>query len=229
MHSVFMYMHMPLHSCAGVPDLEGYQNYGRELARSKQPAVVEFETRADILTYMRSHALPSTFDEMDDTSFYAVDGIADIWSDFVEPDGSRTLAVALISKQCVAWIGQLIELLHAWALHGDGKHKLHIGSWILMTFGTHCLKWEPAIKGYRHSFRPLIYLFSKNHESVQSGRCAMVAMQIVSGAHTPAHMHTCTHASTMHTHNKYITPTHACPNPSKGGSALLPEEAAVRR
>jgi hypothetical protein len=144
---------------------------------------VEFETRSDLLTYMRSHALPSTFDEMDDSSFYTVDGIAAIWSDFVEPDGSCTLAIPLISKQCVAWIGQLVELSHAWALHGDGKHKLHIGSWILMTFGTHCLKWDLDSKGYRHAFRPLIYLFSKNHESVQSGRLAMVAMQIVSDAY----------------------------------------------
>jgi len=176
-------MCIPLHLCTGVPDLRGYQNYGRELSRSKQPARVEFETRADLLTYMRWHALPSTFDAMDDSSFYTVDGIADIWSDFVEPDGSCTLAIALISKQCVAWIGQLVELSHAWALHGDGKHKLHIGSWILMTFGTHCLKWDLDSKGYRHAFRPLIYLFSKNHESVQSGRLAMVAMQIVSDAY----------------------------------------------
>jgi len=80
-----------------VPDLRGYQNYGRDLSRSKQPARVEFETRSDLLTYMRSHALPSTFDEMDDSSFYTVDGIAAIWSDFVEPDGSCTLAIPLIT------------------------------------------------------------------------------------------------------------------------------------
>ena len=40
---------------------------------------------------------------------------------------SQTLAVPLISKKCIGWIGQLLKLSHAWALHGDGKHKLHIG------------------------------------------------------------------------------------------------------
>ena len=44
------------------------------------------------------------------------------------------------------WVGQLIELTHAWALHGDGKHKLHHGRWVLITFGTHCLAWDKLNK-----------------------------------------------------------------------------------
>ena len=169
------------HSTAstGVPDLTGYENFGRELARSKLPRAKQFETRADLLAFMRSTSLPATVDEMDDTSLYSVDGIADIWTCFEEPDGSKTLAIPLISKQCVCWIQQLVALSHAWALHGDGKHKLHIGRYILMTFGTHCLKWDVTAKTYRHSFRPLVYLFSQNHESVSAGRLAMVALQLV--------------------------------------------------
>ena len=128
---------------------------------------------------MRSTALPAKLDEMHHTGFYSVDGIADIWESFEETDGSKTLAIPLISKQCVGWIGQLLSSTHAWALHGDGKHKLHIGRWILMTFGTHCLNWDREAKSYRHSFRPLVYLFSKNHESVSAGRLAMVALQLV--------------------------------------------------
>ena len=92
---------------------------------------------------------------------------------------AQTLAVPLISKHCVGWIGQLLELTHAWALHGDGKHKLHIGGWPLITWGTHCLKWDAARKCYRHSYRPLIYLFSKNVETTSAGRMAMVALQLV--------------------------------------------------
>ena len=169
------------HSTAstGVPDLTGYENFGRELARSKLPRAKQFETRADLLTFMRSTCLPATVGEMNDTSLYSVDGIADIWTCFEEPDGSKTLAIPLISKQCVCWIQQLVALSHAWALHGDGKHKLHIGRYILMTFGTHCLKWDVTAKTYRHSFRPLVYLFSQNHESVSAGRLAMVALQLV--------------------------------------------------
>ena len=92
---------------------------------------------------------------------------------------SQTLAVPLISKKCIRWIGQLLELTHAWALHGDGKHKLHIGGWPLITWGTHCLKWEVKYKCYRHSYRPLIYLFSKQVETKSAGRLAMVALQLV--------------------------------------------------
>ena len=165
--------------CTGVSDLKGYENFSRGVARSKLPAVKQFETRADLLAFMRSTGLPATVDEMNDTSLYSVDGIADIWTSFEETDGSKTLAIPLISKQCVGWIQQLLALPHAWALHGDGKHKLHIGRFILMTFGTHCLKWDEKAKTYRHSFRPLVYLFSKNHESVSAGRLAMVALQLV--------------------------------------------------
>ena len=169
-----MLVHSP--ASTGVPDLKAYEHFGRNLARAKHPAVKQFETRADLLTFMRTTGLPATVGEMDDTSLYSVDSVADIWTSFEEPDGSKTLAIPLISKQCVGWIQQLLELTHAWALHGDGKHKLHIGRWILMTFGTHCLNWDEKAKTYRHSFRPLLYLFSKNHESVSAGRLAMVAI-----------------------------------------------------
>jgi hypothetical protein len=86
--------------------------------------------------------------------------------------------VPLISKKCIRWIGQLLELTHAWALHGDGKHKLQIGGWPLITWGTHCLKWDLKSKCYRHSYRPLIYLLSKNVETKSAGRLAMVALQL---------------------------------------------------
>ena len=174
----------------------------------------KLETRADLLNFMRSHPLPATLEEMEDLKTYAVDGIADIWNMFKEPDGSvvcaitferiplhsialcrikthtyafcclllhfQTLAVPLISKKCIGWIRQLLKVSHAWALHGDGKHKLHIGGWPLITWGTHCLKWDVESKCYRHSYRPLIYLFSKNVETKSAGRLAMVALQLAS-------------------------------------------------
>ena len=76
---------------------------------------------------------------------------------------------------------QLLNLL-AWALHGDGMHKLHYGKWLLLTFGTHCLHYEGkngTTKTYTHSFRPLIYLLTKDIESVASVAFAMVAIQKV--------------------------------------------------
>ena len=48
----------------------------------------KLESRADLLNFMRSHPLPATLEDMDDLKTYAVDGIADIWDTFKEPDGS---------------------------------------------------------------------------------------------------------------------------------------------
>ena len=49
-------MHGPV---AGVADLPAYQNFGREEARSKTPSVVQYETKADLLNFMRNHPLPA--------------------------------------------------------------------------------------------------------------------------------------------------------------------------
>ena len=74
---------------------------------------------------------------------------------------------------------QLPNLL-AWALHGDGMHKLHYSKWLLLTFGTHCLNYDIHNgRQYTHSFRPLIYLLTKDIESVHSVAFAMVAIQKV--------------------------------------------------
>ena len=172
---------------SGVPSLEEFQSARREIARSKNTPTQEFESRADLINWGRKKQLPQFADEMDANILYAVDTIFDVWDDFVEPGGEYTLALPLISKQCVGWVQQLTKLKHAWALHGDGKHKLHIGKWVLMTFGTHCLRWDSDAKTYRHSFRPLIYVFSKSIESVQAVRLGMVALQMVAKRFTGEH------------------------------------------
>ena len=172
---------------SGVPDLDAYQNYTRGLHRKRKKDLVKgkdeeeshFVTRADLLNFMNDIALPETYSEMIDMKTYAVHYIASCWDQFTEPDDHYTMGVPLVCKQNVDWIGQLIMCQHAWALHGDGKHKIHIGKFVLMTFGTHCLKWDKDGKRYRHSFRPLIYLFSKEIESISSVRMAMVALQMV--------------------------------------------------
>ena len=78
---------------------------------------------------------------------------------------------------------QLDNLL-AWALHGDGMHKLHYGKWLLLTFGTHCLHYDSHNKKITHSFRPLIYLLTKDHESIASIAFGMVALQMVAVKYT---------------------------------------------
>ena len=42
----------------------------------------------------------------------------------------------------VQWIGQLLQRPQQFVLHADGKHKLHHGRWVLMTLGTHYLRYD---------------------------------------------------------------------------------------
>ena len=106
LHSIAFIRHCSTSLHAGVPDLAGYQNFNREVSRSKTPAVNEFENRADLLNFMRDNPLPATVVMMDDTSLYTVDGIADVhvWDSFMESYGTCTLAIPIVSKQCVGWI-----------------------------------------------------------------------------------------------------------------------------
>ena len=53
-------------------------------------------------------------------------------------------------------------------MHIDGKHKLHHGKWILVTIGVHDLSLNKDRKMITHSYRPLVYMFSKQHESAES-------------------------------------------------------------
>ena len=65
----------------------------------------------------------------------------------------------------VQWIGQLLQRPHQFVLHADGKHKLHHGRWVLMTLGTHYLRYDADRDQLSTSFAPLMYLMSKQVES----------------------------------------------------------------
>ena len=65
----------------------------------------------------------------------------------------------------VQWIGQLLQRPQQFVLHADGKHKLHHGRWVLMTLGTHYLRYDAARDQLSTSFAPLMYLMSKQVES----------------------------------------------------------------
>ena len=53
------------------------------------------------------------------------------------------------------------------------------GKWILVTIGFHILAWDDHNKKYVHQFRPLVFLFSRNHESTESVKMAMDALILV--------------------------------------------------
>ena len=88
--------------------------------------------------WANEHALPATLEEIAPFATYTVPMEYHLYPE-VE-------AVVLTSLTQVKWILQLVRLGPKWVLHIDGKHKLHHGRWILMTFGTHCLQWDEKPK-----------------------------------------------------------------------------------
>ena len=72
----------------------------------------------------------------------------------------------------MAWLSQLMDMPSKFVLHTDGKHKLHHGGWVLMTLGTHHLRWDQHNATLSTQFVPLLYLFCKQHES--DGACLML-------------------------------------------------------
>jgi len=84
----------------------------------------------------------------------------------------------------VGWLLQLARRWKGkWILHIDGKHKLHHGKWLLVTFGTHVTSAGGGDDSRRtsitHRFRPLVYMFTKHHEDADSIYFGLKAMELV--------------------------------------------------
>ena len=72
----------------------------------------------------------------------------------------------------IHWMSQLMRMPRKFVLHADGKHKLHHGEWVLLTLGTHTLRWDAHHHTLSTTFVPLVYLFCKQHES--EGACLLL-------------------------------------------------------
>ena len=138
-----------------MPSLQRFQEFNRNSAR-RGKAEKKYVVLADLLNYKIDHAMPAALEDFDDYKMYVVHHIVDAVT--------ATPAVALVTKQMVQWIGQLADLKHAWALHGDATHKLHYAKYIFIAFGSHHLQWDAQYKVYRHSFIPLVVLFTEGGE-----------------------------------------------------------------
>jgi len=72
--------------------------------------------------------------------------------------------VCYTGKHQIGWIGQLVGMEGDWTVHIDGKYKLHHSKFLLLTLGTHHLRFS-IHGGLTTSFVPLMYLFCKEGES----------------------------------------------------------------
>jgi hypothetical protein len=73
----------------------------------------------------------------------------------------ETVGVCLTGPQQLAWISQLLNLPRQFVLHADGKHKLHHGDFILITLGTHHLRYDAHHQTLSTQFVPLVYLIKE--------------------------------------------------------------------
>ena len=154
------------HIFAGHSTVKDFQNYvrGQRRTASADPQQ-KFQTKSDLLNFAKQKPLPATIQDFSSPwDTYAVDGLVSEWGQY-----PNTTGIVLTNATSVGWLGQLLKHEIPWALHCDGTHKLAHSSWILLTFGTHHLKWDPNAKMYRHEFCPLVYLFFKgSSETVES-------------------------------------------------------------
>ena len=86
---------------------------------------------------------------------------------FIPLEGSQwdVDGVLLTGRQQVRWIGQLVARNGKFAVHMDGKYKLHHGKMILISIGTHHLRWDSDRQVLSHQYVPLVYLMCKQIES----------------------------------------------------------------
>ena len=78
----------------------------------------------------------------------------------------------------VEWIGQLCRRPWRFTLHIDGKYKLHHGGWVLITVGTHYLRWDEHNHTVSNSLAPLVYLMCKQGESGSADQLGSAHMVI---------------------------------------------------
>lgn len=151
-----------------------YQRLKAKQARAG--ATASIDVGRDLSQWSDANQLPADMSDLRDNQMYAIPMAAS--------DTPAEPAVACIGKTQVLWILQLVHL-RKWALHCDGKHKLHNGNWVLITFGTHAVELRKNAdcksnpEGIVHAFRALVFLFSHAHETTETIVFGCKAMETV--------------------------------------------------
>ena len=97
-----------------------------------------------------------------------------------ETNEAQLQQVHLTCWKFVNWLQQLATKVRVnVALHIDGFHKMHIGGWIMLAIGTHCLQFDREAKVYRQSFRPFLLSMGKDHESIPQVKLCMMVCRIL--------------------------------------------------
>ena len=79
----------------------------------------------------------------------------------------------------IGWVIQLLGMPSRFVLHVDGKHKLHHGGFVLITIGTHYLRWDDEHMELRQRFAPLVYLMCKEQETSGAAQILVDALSMI--------------------------------------------------
>ena len=162
-----MHWNVPACTATGVPSIHELRDAKREIKRAKT-AGLHIRKLLELKHFAIPKEMPSRLevlmqDNGDGDVSMLMSSTDVMWvplKDVYDVEG-----LCFTGPGQVQWMKQLMELDNRWVLHGDGKHKLHHGCWILITLGTHHLRWDPHNLTLSVQFVPLIYLFCKQHES----------------------------------------------------------------
>jgi hypothetical protein len=147
--------------------------------KKERVARLQISTRFELLQYCQHRRLPAKPTLQQILLHPESQGAIDFWNSsyFYIPQNAATYSVdgaCFTGPKQIRWMEQLLDRPNQFVLHMDGKHKLHHGSWVLITLGTHCLRVEgETVIELSTTFIPLVYLFCLNHES--TGACAMLS------------------------------------------------------
>lgn len=137
----------------------------KRASRRRDENGARIECILELRQWASKNYLPTDVHEVDKLKHGKMYVIPMAWSDYRETEG-----LLLVSRKGVSWLLQILRSGLRFALHVDGKHKLHHGKWILVNVGVHSLEADTTHKkdAVRHSFRPVLHYFGKQHESEES-------------------------------------------------------------
>ena len=147
--------------------------------KASKSAGVFINNLNDLLAYSQQFSLPASVPLLTDrTARPPAALVASVASDtlFIPMDVSSydIHGACYTGPHQIQWMGQLAKMPGEWQGHIDGKYKLHHAKWLLLTIGTHRLRYDVANQTLSNSFIPLVYLFCKEGES--DGACHPTGM-----------------------------------------------------
>jgi hypothetical protein len=166
----------------GVPKLQKIQGKMKRLKKAKT-AGIQVTSLLELKQFMTPLLMPPTMSALTAATSGVVQAVGSS-----NAAGMRMVYVPLpltydTEGACVTgpaqikWMGQLLNMPLKFVLHADGKHKLHHGKWLLITLGTHYLRWDEHHLTLSTSFAPLMYLFCKQQETLGAAKMLIDAVQ----------------------------------------------------